>query len=122
MRLFDYDFQIDNTPILMPDEGVEISKSDLDSEDSGRDESGVMHRQVVREKVVTLNLVYAVLTREEYQYMESLFQGKPTFTVTYLDLNGRVAEMTAYCSKLSISLHNARTGVYRNLKFSIVEC
>jgi len=122
MRLFDYDFQIDNKPILMPDEGVEISMSDLDAEDSGRDESGVMHRQVVREKVITFGLTYAVLTREEYQYMESLFAGKPTFTVECLDLNGRVAEITAYCSKMSVSLHNVKTGIYKKLKFSIIEC
>lgn len=51
MRLFDYDFQIDGKPILMPDEDADISKADLDSEDSGRDESGVMHRQVVREAI-----------------------------------------------------------------------
>lgn len=122
MRLFDYDFQIDGKPILMPDEDVDISKADLDSEDSGRDESGVMHRQVVREKVLTMNLAYGVLTREEYLYMESLFAGKPEFTVEYLDRDGLPARTTAYCSKLSVVLHNARTGLYKNLKFSIIEC
>lgn len=122
MRPCDYDFQIDGRPILTPDEGVRIIKSDLDSEDSGRDESGVMHRQVLREKVVTLELEYAVLTQREYQYTETLFAGKATFTVEYLDLNGKLAEMTAYCSKTSIFLHNARTGIYKNLKFSIIEC
>lgn len=122
MRRFDYDFLIDKKPILMPDEDADISMSDLDSEDSGRDEGGVMHRQVVREKVITLGLTYAVLTREEYRYMVSLFRGKSTFTVEYLNEDGQVAEMTAYCSKISVSLHNVKTGIYKKLKFNIIEC
>lgn len=122
MRQLDYDFQIDSQPILMPDEGVEISLNDLDSEDSGRDESGIMHRQIVREKVLTATLNYEVLTREEYQYMLSIFAGKPEFTVKYLDMDGQEAEKRAYCSKISVSLHNIKTGLYKKLKFSIVEC
>lgn len=122
MRAFDYNSQIDGKPMLMPDEGVEISRSDLDSEDSGRDESGVLHRQMVREKVTTLGYSYAVLTREEYRYMQSLFKGKATFVFTYLDEDGQARKTTAYCSKNNITLHNAKTGIYKKLKFNIIEC
>ena len=37
-------FLIDGQPMLAPDENVEISVEDIDASDSGRDESGVMHR------------------------------------------------------------------------------
>jgi len=46
MRGYDFDFLIDGRPILLPDGGVEINLEDLDSAESGRDESGVMHRIV----------------------------------------------------------------------------
>lgn len=122
MRAFYYDFQIDKKPILMPDEDVQMELSDLDSSESGRDESGIMHRIVLRRKVKTWALPYAVLTREEYRYMESLFEGKDEFTVDYLDKDGKPAQCVAYRSKHSLTIHNARLGIYKNYKFNIIEC
>lgn len=115
-------FLIDGVPILDPDEGVEVSRSDLDSEDSGRDESGFMHRTVVREKVKTWAFSYAVLTADEYASIMDLFSGKPTFQVTYVDEKGNSKQTMAYCSKNSVTVHNHRTGLYKNLKFNIIEC
>ena len=122
MRKYDFDFLIDGQPILMPDEGVEINLEDLDSSESGRDESGVMHRIVLREKVRKYGLPYAYLTREEYLYTMSLFQGKPTFEVKKREPDGSEIVLTAYCSKVGITLQNKRTGLYKNLKISIIEC
>lgn len=122
MRSLYNDFLVDNTPMLDPDEGIEISFSDLDSEDSGRDESGFMHRTVVREKVKTWSFSYAILTAEDYAYIKALFAGKATFQVSYTDETGNACNTTAYCSKSSITVHNPRTGVYKNLKFNIIEC
>ncbi len=50
IRAYDTAYKVDGRALLAPDEGVEISLSDLDSSDSGRDESGVMHRFVVRRR------------------------------------------------------------------------
>ena len=122
MRNYDFEFLIDGQPILLPDGGVEINLEDLDSSESGRDESGVMHRIVLREKVRKYGLPYAHLTREEYLYLMSLFAGKPTFQVEMLDPDGRRSVFTAYCSKVGITLRNRRTGLYENLKLSIIEC
>lgn len=122
MRSYDNDWLIDDQPMLSPDQGVEISENDLDSEDSGRDESGIMHRFPVRERVHTWAFSYAVLTAEEYQYIKSLFAGKPTFTFSYRDDDGEMKQCTAYCSKTSITLHNSKTGIYKNLKVNIIEC
>lgn len=50
-----------------------------------------------------------------------LFHGKETFTFSYTE-DGEMKNCTAYCSKVSIVLHNKATGVYKNLKFNIIEC
>ena len=116
------DYKINGKPMLVPDADVSLSFSDLDSSDSGRDESGIMHRLVVRERVATWGFNYSKLTAEEYRYMRSLFAGKPEFTFTYRDLNGYLVETRAYCSNESITYHNARLGLYQNFKFNIIEC
>ena len=75
-------FQIDGKPLYAPDCDIEPSYSDLDSSDSGRDEAGYMHREVVREKVATWPIVYSCLTDDEYKYTIGLFAGKSTFQFT----------------------------------------
>lgn len=122
MRKFDNDFLIDGHPILIPDEDVQINLEDLDSSESGRDESGVMHRIVLREKVRKYSLPYGTLNKEEYMYIMSLFAGKPTFEVEKREPDGTIAKFSAYCSKVGISLHNKRTGLYKNLTLNIIEC
>ena len=122
MRQYDLDFLIDGSPILIPDEGVQINLEDLDSSESGRDESGVMHRIVLREKVRKYNLPYGTLTKEEYLYLMSLFAGKPTFEVKKQEPDGSIVKFSAYCSKVGISLFNKQTGLYKNLTLNIIEC
>lgn len=121
MRPHYNDLLIDGQPVLVPDADIAIEYTDIDSEESGRDESYYMHRVVVRRGVKKWPLVYASITREEYLYMESLFQGKDDFTVTYLDHDGEIAECVCYRSKHSITIHNAKTGDYRNYSFNIIE-
>lgn len=121
MRYFD-DYKVDGQPLLVPDADVAISRADLDDADSGRDESGVMHRIVVRERVGTWGFNYSKLTTAEYKYLCSLFAGKPDFVFTYRDLDGAIVETRAYCSNDSITYHNARLGLYGNFKFNIIEC
>ena len=121
MRFFE-DYKINGKSMLIPDEDVSLSLADLDSSDSGRDESGIMHRIVVRERVATWGFNYSQLTTEEYKYMRSLFAGKPEFTFTYRNLDGKIVSTKAYCSNDSITYHNARLGLYQNFKFNIIEC
>lgn len=122
MRNYFYDLQIDKKPILVPDCDVAVECTDLDDEDSGRDESGVMHRIVLRENVRTIQLNYAFLRAEEYLYMESLFKGKPEFKVEYRSFDGSLGEFTAYRAKHGITIHSAKTGLCKNYKFSLIEC
>lgn len=123
VRGFCYDFLIDDKPLLYPDQNVEISENDLDASDTGRDQDGILHRIVVREGVRTWGFTYSVLDYEDYNYIRSLFKGKPTFIFSFLNTDTRkIEKVTAYCSKKSITLRNARTHAYKNLKFNIIEC
>lgn len=117
-----YDCLIDGQPVLVPDEDIDLSADDLDSDESGRDEGGVMHRIVLREGMMVLPLTYSVLNHEDYRYMESLFRGKHEFTLKYRDPGGEIFEYIAYRSKYGITLSNHRTGVYKNYKFNIIQC
>lgn len=122
MREKYFDLLIDGQPILIPDQDVEMEYSDLDSSETGRDEAGIMHRIVLRRDVRKIMLTYETLTREEYRYLRSLFRGKSEFTVTYRDHDGAIAQFRGYHSGHSITVRNARTGLYKNHKISIIEC
>lgn len=117
-------FKINGKPILVPDAEVGVSYEDLDSADSGRDESGVMQRIPVRYKVGSWSFSYASLTEEEKQYMESLFPEAASFSFTHPDRKDAAVSVTekAYRSKYSISWKNAQTGLWSNYGFSIIQC
>lgn len=110
--------------MLIPDADMEMSFEDLDSASAGRDESGVMHRIILRRKVGKWSFCYSHLTRKEYAYMESLFAGKAYFSFTFPSLTekNKSTTVTAYRSGFGIGWHNAQTGAFRNYKFSIIEC
>ena len=102
-------FQIDGKSLYAPDCDIEPSYSDLDSSDSGRDEAGYMHREVVREKVATWPIAYSCLTDDEYKYTIGLFAGKATFQFTHPKAGSstETETTTCYCSKYGIAGRNA---------------
>ena len=124
MRPYANLFLINGKQMFAPDEDVGVSYSDLDADDSGRDESGYMHRIVVRYKVGTWSFEYATITEAEKRYLEELFGETPDFDFTHPDRLNAEKQVTckAYRSKYSIVWHNARTGQWRNYKFNIIEC
>lgn len=117
-------FKIDGKPMFASDADVEFSYEDLDSADSGRDESGVLHRIVIRYKVMSSSYEFSHISEADMQYMESLFGNKPDFLFTRPSRTDSSKPVTTRCyrSKYGISWHNARTGAWRNYKFSIIEC
>ena len=117
-------FLVNGKPMLLPDEEVSVSYEDLDSADSGRDESGVMHRIPVRFKVGSWQFSYSHLTEEEKQYMENLFpdSGDFAFTHPHRKNAGVLETERAYRSRYAISWRNARTGLWSNYGFSIIAC
>lgn len=124
MRRESYLFTINGKPMLAPDEEVGVNYEDLDSSDSGRDESGIMHRIVVRYKVPSWSFTYSNLTEEEKQYMENLFPDEPTFQFGHPKrVNSNEQETTeCYRSKYGISWKNASTGLWSGYSFNIISC
>lgn len=124
MRAYSTDFFVNGKPLLVPDEEVQHNYEDLDDSSSGRDESGVMHRVVVRYKVGSWSFSYSHFTEEERKYMEGIFPEEPTFVFkhpTRLDA-GVLEETTCYRSKYALSWKNARTGLWSGYGFNIIEC
>ena len=121
-RKFTEEYLIDGMPLLAPDMNVTITENDLDSSASGRDQSGFLHRIVLRYGVKTWEFVYTILSADDYAYIQSLFSGKANFNFSYRSPDGTVCHTTAYSSKRSITLRDYATGEYKNLKFNIIEC
>lgn len=117
-------FLIDGQPMLAPDENMELSREDMEAVDSCRDESGFLHRFVVRHGVGKWVFSYNYLTQEEYAYMERLFANKATFCFTCPDCaNGGTPQViTAYRKQYDIFWQSAATGQFRNYRFSISAC
>ena len=116
-------FLIDGQPILAPDENLQITEKDLEAADSARDESGFLHRFVVRQGVGKWQFVYADLTGEEYAYMESLFAGKDSFQLSYLDCAAAEQKLvTAYREEHTVLWKSAAASRFCNYKFSISAC
>ena len=117
-------YQVDGVSMPVPDGEPEFSFADLDAADSGRDESGVMHRILVREKVGTWRFTYDYLTDEELTYLRELFAGKAQFSFTHpvLGSSNATETCTAYMSQCSAVWRTRRTGLWRNFTFDIIQC
>lgn len=124
MKSFAEFFQINGKPMFAPDADVAVSYSDLDAEESGRDEGGVMHRIVVQYKMGTWTFVYSEITETDKQYMESLFPNEPDFEFTHPGRIDTYAKEKTRCyrSNYGISWHNAKDGLWKNYKFNIIAC
>ena len=116
------DFLIDGTPMLTPDAGVSLKRKDMDHGSTGTDESGVMHRMLVRSDVKSWDFSYAILTAEEYAYTVGLLRGKATFSFAFKNDEGQPETVTAYCKETSVSYWSNRRGLYKNLQFTIIQC
>ena len=121
MRFFE-EYKINGSPVLIPDADVELTQTDLDAGCAGRDERGVMHRIRVRKRVKTWAFQYFALTREEFQYMENLLSQNAVFQFSFRDGDGLEQTCKAYCSTSSLTYQNAKLGLYRNYKFTVIEC
>lgn len=116
------DFKINNSSFVAPDAEVSVQKKDLEASDTGKDESGYLHRFLLRRKLRTWSFNYTHLTQEEYEYMEKLLDASGTFTFTFPDDNGSAATCTAYCAGGAVAIRNIKTGIYSRYSFNIVEC
>lgn len=124
-------YKIGSNYFIAPDQDADQSYEDIDAPTTGRDESGVMHRDIVREKVGSWSFNYSHINEHDYAYMESIFRnisstmgGRAVFMFTHPDPlhPGSLITTQCYRSKYSISWHNVKKGEWRNYKFDIIEC
>ena len=117
-------YLIDGKPMPLPDQQVEMSFEDLDHPEAGRDEAGFMHRLVARYKVGSWGFTYSYLTQQTYRELLQLLPQSGSFVFSYPDPMDpeQYRHTVAYLSKYGICWQDAATGLYRNLKFSIIEC
>ena len=118
-----YLYTINGKPMLTPDAGVQTEFSDVLSKESGLDEAGYMHRIVQRYKVGCWHFNYSALTQEAYSYMLSLLDPGDNLVFTYPDPNDPTKTKTtiAYIENYGICWYSAKSGLYRNLKFDVIE-
>ena len=111
--------QIDSHSLPVPTGSPTIKFSDVESSDSGADEMGVYHREVLRYGVLTASL--------EYSYLLGLLQNKTTFQFTCpvasdaADVTQTITR-TCYCSNYGAALQRLKAGVWRDMTLEIKEC
>lgn len=119
--------QIDGQPLPVPTESPSINFEDVESSDSGADELGVYHREVLRFGVLSCTLTYEYLTNEDCAYLLGLLQNKTTFQFTCpvasssTDVTQTIAR-TCYCANYGASLQRLKAGVWRDMELKIREC
>lgn len=119
--------QIDGQPLPEPTETANIQFSDVESDDSGADELGVYHREVLRFGVLSCTLTYGYLTNEDCAYLLGLLQNKTTFQFTCpvassaTDVTQTITR-TCYCANYGASLQRLKAGVWRDMELKIREC
>lgn len=119
--------QIDGKPLPEPTESADIQFTDIESSDSGSDETGVYHREVLRYGVLTASLEYSYLDNADCAYLLGLLQNKTTFQFTCpvasdsTDVTQTITR-TCYCSNYGAALQRLKAGVWRDMTLEIKEC
>ncbi len=110
-------YAIDGKPLLTPDEGVQMDFEDVLPGKGELDLGGE------REKICVWHFHYKTLTREAYSYMLPLLKRTGSFTFTYPDPTDPLKSLTkrAYIEEYSVIWQSAKNGLYRNLKFDVLE-
>lgn len=117
-------WKIDGTPIYTPSSNLKIQHTNQVSNDSGRNESGIMKIGWTRTDIVKINLHYSAMTGEELTMMLNRMQGKE-FTFTYVD-GGETKTIDAYCGETSYTLitdNYLGTGqqLYKDISMNVIE-
>ena len=105
-------------------DGVEWSETDIHSDDSGRDLSGVMHVTVIGSKT-TLGITCTALTADSAKTILDLIRTAPPLAVTYTDpVTGVDRTGNFYVGDRSGAFLPRAGGVprWQNIAFTLIEC
>lgn len=119
--------QIDGQPMPTPTDSPSIEFADIESDDSGADEMGVYHREVLRFGVLNCTLTYGYLNNADCAYLLGLLQNKTTFQFTCpvassADNVTQTITRTCYCANYGAALQRLKAGVWRDMELQIQEC
>lgn len=89
--------------ILKSPTAYRLKFADIDSSNSGRSESGIMTREVVRKKIATLNVEFANVTTSESQAIIAAVNAD-FVEVDFYDGTDTLRHATMYTSELDFEL------------------
>ena len=117
-------FRINGAELLVPDENVEMTFTDIECGDSDYDESGFYHRMVQRHRVGSWRFSFSRLSQEEYAYLVRILPQSGVFTFTYPAPDDCTQTLTtpAYLSGHTVALKSLKDKTFRELKFTVNEC
>lgn len=100
-------------------DSYKIEKNDIDGSNSGRSETGLMLREIIRSRVYKISAEWR-LTSEECTELESLLS-QPSFNLAFTE-NGAEITRNFYCSAVAKSLVGAtQSGQLWALSANMVE-
>lgn len=119
--------QINGQNLPMPNESPKITYTDIESSDSGTDEGGYYHREVLRYGVMSCTLEYSGLSNSDCAYLLGLLQGQSTFQFTF-PVSGESQSVTqtdtrtCYCANYGAAVMRLKQGIWQDITISIFEC
>ena len=119
--------QIDGQNLPRPNEAPQYDFADSESSDSGADESGVYHREVLRYGVLSCTIKYDYLQNADCAYLLGLLEGRNTFQFT-CPVPGSSAGVektitrTCYCENQGLAVMCLRQGIWQGIELKIKEC
>lgn len=98
---------------------LKVLQSDIDSQDSSRNEIGVLQRDRVRQGVYKLEVSWALLVGAAVETIKTAI-APSSFSVVFPTSAGNVTK-TMYASDRSIEMVTTQTGTRWNVSFSLIE-
>lgn len=121
MRSFDFEYLVEERPLLVPDAAVGMTRRDLEAPDAGLDEAGFYHAGVLRRGVRQWEFSYKVLTGQEYRYLLELL-GLSSFTFRFRGPDGQPEQTLCRTEGTKAEFFDRPNDIYKNVSFTVKEC
>lgn len=107
-------YKLGGKALPVPDGEVVLRKTDLEAPESGRDESGWLHRSVLRQGLGRWEFSWSRVTGEEYAYLAGLL------TAPVLQLTEDGTQLDVFCREFSA--RRQREGLYGSVRLILEQC
>ena len=119
--------QIDGQPLPTPTDSPSIQQTNIESSDSGQDEGGYYHREIIRTNVLSCTLQYSYLSNADAAYLIQLLSAESFSFSCPMPGTGQdpqTTTRTCYCKNLpALSFLRYLTGgsCWRDISIEIQE-